>query len=294
MNLIQKFSFLMLEISGLFLLINFIVAIIQHYLPTEKIQQILGAKQKRGYIFAALLGGITPFCTCSTIPVLKGLLKAGAGFGSTMVFLFSSPLLNPVIVVLFMALLGMPVTLIYVGVALVFSIGAGILLEKLGFERYIIDSSNSNNCCCPQDNTSEPTIKNTMIESWNDSWKNYLSILPHLLISIGIGTLIYGYVPDDYLSQYIGNQNPFAIPIASVIGIPLYVRASVLLPLSSVLVSKGVSLGAVVALIIGGAGASLPEVILLKSLFKIPLVIAFLIVVLSMAITAGYIIQGLF
>ena len=289
LQIFQKFITIVGEISLLFLIINFLVSLIQQYLPEEKIQKILGVRQGRGYFFAALLGSITPFCTCSTIPMLKGLLKAKAGFGATMVFLFVSPLLNPIIVTLFVAILGIKITIFYVLIALFFGVGAGILLERLGFDRYIISQETPKYCCCGSKEEVE-VIPNRFSIAWKSSLKDFKEVIPHLLISAGVGALIYGYIPDNMLAEYIGDNNPFAIPVAAVIGIPLYVRASVLLPLVPILTSKGVSIGAMMALIIGGSGASLPEVILLKSLFKTPLIIAFLIVILSMALVAGYLI----
>ena len=289
MQIFQKFITIVGEISLLFLIINFLVSLIQQYLPEDKIQKILGARQGRGYFFAALLGSITPFCTCSTIPMLKGLLKAKAGFGATMVFLFVSPLLNPIIVTLFVAILGIKITIFYVLIALFFGVGAGILLERLGFDRYIISQETPKSCSCGSKEEVE-VIPNRFSIAWKSSLKDFKEVIPHLLISAGVGALIYGYVPDNMLAEYIGDSNPFAIPVAAVIGIPLYVRASVLLPLVPILTSKGVSIGAMLALIIGGSGASLPEVILLKSLFKTPLIIAFLTVILSMALVAGYLI----
>ncbi|MDK2818562.1 MAG: permease [Spirochaetota bacterium] len=288
-QIFQKFMTIVVEISVLFLIINFLVSLIQQYLPEEKIQKILGTRQGKGYFFAALLGSITPFCTCSTIPMLKGLLKAKAGFGATMVFLFVSPLLNPIIITLFVTILGLNITIFYICIALFFGIGSGILLEQLGFNRYIISQNTPKPCCCSS--TKESKLTSTRLSSaWQSSLNDFKNIIPHLLISAGAGAIIYGYVPDNILAEYIGDKNPFAIPVATVIGIPLYVRASVLLPLVPILTSKGVSMGAMLALIIGGSGASLPEVILLKSLFKTPLIIAFLFVILSMALAAGYLI----
>ena len=129
------FLFLSVELTILFLLISYIVGVLQEYIPPEKIQKILSSKNGKGYIVAGLMGSITPFCSCSTIPFLKGLLRANAGFGPMMVFLFTSPLLNPIIIGLFFATFGMKVTVSYFILAMGVSVVAGYLLEKLGFEK---------------------------------------------------------------------------------------------------------------------------------------------------------------
>lgn len=302
MQIFNKFIFLFTELSVLFLGITFIVQLIQQKLSSEKIQAILG-RQKGwlGYLMSAFLGSITPFCTCSTVPLLKGFIKAKVGFGAMMTFLFTSPLLNPIIIGMFWAMLGMKITIIYFIFALIFAIIASVLLEKWGFERFLISYTNSNECCASESSccakTSCESTKNNklrsmkfhtiLIKALTDSWKEFQRVFFHLIISCIIGAFVYEKVPTEFLQRYIGSDNFFSIPIAAIIGIPLYVRTSVLIPLSSVLIEKGVSLGAMMALIIGGGGASLPEIILLKSIFKKELLIAFIVVIMIMAIGAG-------
>ena len=282
---LHMFAFLAVELTLLFLLISYGVGVLQSYLPPQKIQQLLGAKQGKGYLIAAVLGAITPFCSCSTIPFLKGLLKARAGFGTMMVFLFASPLLNPIIIGLFVVTFGVKVTLFYFAVAMGASLLAGWVLEKLGYEKYIRteaqEDPQANGCCCG-------TKVNRWRKIWDSTWKDFKQVLPYLLFGIAIGSIIYGFMPTELVVKYAGENNPFAIPVASVIGIPLYIRAEAVIPLSAALAAKGMSLGAVMALIIGSAGASLTEVILLKSLFKTRLIVAFVTVILLMAIVAGY------
>ena len=124
-----------------------------------------------------------------------------------------------------------------------------------------------------------------------DGWLQFKAIFLYLLLGVAFGSLVYGFVPTEFIARYASGDSPLAVPIAAVIGIPLYVRAEALIPLSAVLVTKGMGLGAIMALIIGGAGASLTEVILLKSMFRMPMIIAFLTVILGMAVSAGYLFQ---
>ncbi|HIQ15833.1 MAG TPA: permease, partial [Leucothrix sp.] len=144
---LEMFVFLATELTILFLLISFLVGVLQEYIPPEKIKNILSSKHGKGYIIAALLGAITPFCSCSTIPFLKGLLRAKAGFGPMMVFLFSSPLLNPIVIVLFVVTFGMKVASLYFIMAMSVSITAGYFLEKFGFGRFIKPLVDNNSTC---------------------------------------------------------------------------------------------------------------------------------------------------
>ncbi|HIF9316294.1 permease [Photobacterium damselae] len=337
----DMFVFLAAELTILFIAISYLVGVLQEFLTPEKIQSILSSRKGKGYFVAALLGAITPFCSCSTIPFLKGLLRARAGFGPMMVFLFSSPLLNPVIIGLFVVTFGWKVAVFYFAIALIVSVVAGYLLEKLGFERYVkpeaYQDSSVSSCgtrcgetkptqtsCCTESTASkhvEPTssccstkpatntqkkenetsccssqpVEKTLqkpqsrwVRIWHSTWKDFKQVLPYLLLGIAIGSFIYGFIPTDLIAKYAGAGKWYAIPVAAVIGIPLYIRAEAVIPLSAALVKKGMALGSVMALIIGSAGASLTEVILLKSIFKTPMIIAFVSVILTMAISAGF------
>tara|TARA_B110000211_G_C14015683_1_gene525268 strand:- start:113 stop:1030 length:918 start_codon:yes stop_codon:yes gene_type:complete len=293
---LNMFVFLAVELTILFLLISYLVGILQVYIPPAKIQSILSGKKGKGYVVAGLLGAITPFCSCSTIPFLKGLLRARAGFGTMMVFLFASPLLNPIIIGLFAVTFGLQVTVFYFTMAMGVSVVAGYTLEKLGFEKYVKPEAylapESKGCgsTCSANNT--PVNKWKKI--WDTTWIDFKKVLPYLIGGIALGSLIYGFMPTEFVAKIANENNPFAIPVAAVIGIPLYIRAEAVIPLSAALAAKGMSLGAVMALIIGSAGASLTEVILLKSIFKNTMIVAFLAVILSMAVSAGYLYSVIF
>jgi len=293
---VEMFLFLAFELSVLYLVISYAVAYLQTKIPPAKIQSILSGQGGRGYVIAAFLGAITPFCSCSTIPFLKGLLRAQAGFGTMMVFLFSSPLLNPIIIGLFAVTFDLKVTVFYFCVAMSVSIIAGVLLEKLGFERYIKESAYEvpKPSCCGSSCGGPAKPVSLWRKLWNSTWADFKSVTPYLFGGILIGALIYGFMPTEFIASVASSDNPFAIPVSAVIGIPLYIRAEAVIPLSMALASKGMSLGAVMALIIGSAGASLTEVILLKSIFKNTLVVSFVCVILTMAISAGFLYQLIF
>lgn len=299
-NSADMFIQLFVELSLLFIIISYAVALINQKLPAEKIQKLLGGRQGRGYLTAAALGAVTPFCSCSTIPMLIGLLKARAGFGPTMTFLFTSPLLNPIVIALFIPVLGLQVTLWYAGLALSASIIAGGLLQYFGFNRYIKqemlktkasgcstsgDVNQVTSCCGSTEKQNEPTIWQ---KAWEESWSLFRSMFPYMLIAMLIGAFVHGFVPADFFAEVAGADNPAAIPTAALIGIPLYIRVTALLPLVGSFIAKGVSIGAIIALVIGSGGASLPEMILLRRLFYWPLMLAFLVVIFSMAVISGF------
>ena len=284
------FAFLAVELTALFLLISYLVGVLQEHIPPTKIQAILSGENGKGYLVAGFLGAITPFCSCSTIPFLKGLLRAKAGFGTMMVFLFASPLLNPIIIGLFAVTFGLGVTVFYFMMAMGVSVLAGYTLEKLGFERFI----KSEAYVYPNEvgpgrgcgDLKAPANKWKSI--WQVTWADFKKVLPYLIGGIALGSMIYGFMPTEFVSAMASDNNPLAVPIAAIIGIPLYIRAEAVIPLSAALAAKGMGLGAVMALIIGSAGASLTEVILLKSIFKNQMIVAFLTVIVGMAIGAGY------
>ncbi|MFS1525975.1 permease [Microbulbifer sp. 2304DJ12-6] len=290
------FVLLTAELTGLFLVISYAVGYLQTKLPPERIQRILSDKHGHGYVAAGFLGAITPFCSCSTIPFLKGLLRAKAGFGTMMVFLFASPLLNPIIIGLFIVTFGPQVTLFYFVVAMSVSVLGGIILEKLGFEKYVKPQSyqepKPSECSTDCGEKTEPVA--TWKKVWISTWSDFRRVLPFLLGGIAIGSLIYGFMPTEFVAHVASENNPFAVPVAAIIGIPLYIRAEAVIPLSAALTAKGMGLGAVMALIIGSAGASLTEVILLKSIFRNQMIVAFLVVILGMATGAGFLYHFLF
>ena len=284
------FAFLAVELTALFLLISYLVGVLQEHIPPTKIQAILSGENGKGYLVAGFLGAITPFCSCSTIPFLKGLLRAKAGFGTMMVFLFASPLLNPIIIGLFAVTFGLGVTVFYFMMAMGVSVLAGYTLEKLGFERFIKSEA------YVYPNEVDPgrgcgdfkAPANKWKSIWQVTWADFKKVLPYLIGGIALGSMIYGFMPTEFVSAMASDNNPLAVPIAAIIGIPLYIRAEAVIPLSAALAAKGMGLGAVMALIIGSAGASLTEVILLKSFFKNQMIVAFLTVIVGMAIGAGY------
>lgn len=330
------------ELILIFIAISFLVGILMEYLPPSRIREFLSNRFTwMQYLIGSGLGAVTPFCSCSTVPITAGLLKGGVPFGPTMAFLFASPVLNPIIIAMLLSLFDIEVTAIYVIITFLGSMLLAAILSKMGMERHVkpllsfqtvsnntlsnccesgtakplitLNTIQSVGCCNPQTSKSVPqqTIKasccsvdfNEDLHTLNTTFKDkikkasitafdtFKGVFWYLLLGAGIGAFIYGFFPQDLVVKVAGPGNPWSIPIAALIGVPMYIRAETIIPISAALVGKGMGLGTVLALIIGGAGASIPELIILGSMFKKRLVFAFAINVFIVAIVSGYLVE---
>jgi hypothetical protein len=287
---LQFFAIISGELIVLFFVISFLVAMMQEYVPASTVQRLLTGRGLRGNIVGAGLGAVTPFCSCSTIPVTVGLLNASAPFGATMSFLVSSPILNPVILGLLVTLFGWKFTLFYGVSSFVLAVAVGAVWQFFGLEKDVknVRLVGEADALLPTD------FKSRLRRAGRAAFGLFRVSLPYLLIGAGIGSLIYGVVPGTWIASVAGADNPFAIPVAAVIGVPLYIRAETLIPIGMALKAQGMSIGAVTALIIAGAGASIPEVILLNTIFRPRLVAVFVLTIFTVAIGVGYIANLLF
>lgn len=281
-----KFFFLILaELTVLFLAISTLVGLVFQYLSEETLRRWLSRKGWLGNSLGAALGAVTPFCSCSTIPMTVGLLRAGVPFGATMSFVLASPLLNPIILTMLLAMLGWKACLAYGIITFLMAMVSGAILEALGLAK---DVKNVRISVGAQKNDVLPTFGGKLSHSFSGAWSDFRSVLFFLIAGVAIGAVVYGYVPGNFVARLAGPQNPLAIPIAAVIGIPLYVRAETVIPIGLALTQKGMSLGAVIALVIGGAGMSIPEMSMLAGIFKVRLVAIFVGVVFFTAVIAGF------
>lgn len=283
---IKTFLMLFFELLILFIIVSFIVSLIQQVVSEEKIKRLLSKpNQAISYILGMVFGAMTPFCSCSTIPILAGLLNSKVPFGPAMSFLIASPLMNPLIVFMLWALLGWRVAIVYFVVLAIFSILTGFVFSKMN----LAESYKGVNV--KGDGFFANKTGSRVKQALNDAWAFLYPMLPYLFIGVFIGAFIYGFVPETFITKYASGDGVIAVLIASVIGIPMYIRPETMLPIAEALVSKGMSLGTVVALIIGGAGASIPEVVLLSKLFKKKFVVSFVIAILVVAVATGLIVN---
>lgn len=283
---IKTFLMLFFELLILFIIVSFIISLIQQVVSEEKIKRLLSKpNQAISYILGMVFGAMTPFCSCSTIPILAGLLNSKVPFGPAMSFLIASPLMNPLIVFMLWALLGWRVAIVYFVVLAIFSILTGFVFSKMN----LAESYKGVNV--KGDGFFANKTGSRVKQALNDAWAFLYPMLPYLFIGVFIGAFIYGFVPETFITKYASGDGVIAVLIASVIGIPMYIRPETMLPIAEALVSKGMSLGTVVALIIGGAGASIPEVVLLSKLFKKKFVVSFVIAILVVAVATGLIVN---
>jgi len=292
METLKYFIFITTELTVLFLGISTLVALMLMYVPQEKIKRYMSGKGILGNFVGALIGSLTPFCACSTIPLTLGFLEIGIPFGAVMSFVISSPLMNPIILTMMVVLMGMKAALVYLFVTFICAVIFGVILEKIGGGKLVkhvrIKSvGNAEKEAIPN------SFRDKLTLSFQKALGDFRGVLVYLLVGVGIGAVIYGYLPGDFVLKFAGPDNPLAIPVAAAIGVPLYIRAETAIPIGLALMQKGMSVGAVIALIIGGAGMAIPEMSMLTSIFRKKLVAAIVAVIFLTAVTGGFIFNAI-
>ena len=273
-NAINFFVFDTTKIFILLAVIIFAVSILRSFLPREKVREILTHKHLyTGNILASLLGIITPFCSCSAVPLFLGFVEAGVPLGVTFSFLVASPMINEVALILLLGMFGWKIALIYIMSGLVISILSGIVIGKMKVEN-LVDSSPYQSA---KNNTDSPkmTRRERIIYAKNYTLKILKKVWPYILLGIGVGAWIHGYVPEDFLAKYAGSDKWYAVPLAVLIGIPLYSNAAGIIPLVGALTEKGVSIGTTLAFMMSVTALSLPEFMILKKIMKTKLILIF-------------------
>jgi hypothetical protein len=284
---LQYFLTITIELTVLFIGISALVALLLMYIPQSKIQKWMSGRGIRGNVMGAVAGSVTPFCACSTVPMAKGLLDAGVTFGAVMSFIIASPLLNPIILGMLIALVGWKACIAYFVLVFGLSVLFGVVLGKLGGVTQVKQLAGCG-CCGAGEADAPKTFTAKLKQAFIKAWGDYKSVLVFLLIGVGIGSLIYGYLPQEFVLKYAGGKSPLAIPVAAIIGIPMYIRTETAIPIGLALMAKGMSIGAVIALIIGGAGMAIPEMTMLASIFKKKTVAAIVAAVFFTAVISGY------
>ncbi len=263
------------KILLLLTVIVFAVSIIRSFLPPEKIRFILSGKGKyTGNVLASLLGIITPFCSCSAVPLFLGFVQAGVPLGVTFSFLVASPMINEVALVLLFGLFGWKIALIYIFSGLVISILSGIVIGKMNVESllepFVLQAGQGQQTALPQ-----MDWQNRIDYALGYTRDIVKKVWLYIIIGIGIGAFIHGYIPTDLLARYAGRGSWYAVPLAVLVGIPLYSNAAGVIPLVGVLTEKGVSMGTALAFMMSVTALSLPEFMILKKVMKVKLILIF-------------------
>ncbi|OQX99517.1 MAG: hypothetical protein B6I20_09865 [Bacteroidetes bacterium 4572_117] len=279
--------------------IVFLMGIINSYFPVERVRNYLSRKKLYGfeYLSASLFGVVTPFCSCSSVPLFIGFVKGGIPLGVTFSFLVTSPLVNEVAIGLFLGLFGVKVTLVYVLSGVLLGTISGAILQKLKLEKNLTDWVKNvlkNSQAETEIFEGKQNFKSRLPIIWQEATKILKGVLPYVLIGIAIGGIMHGYIPEGFFEQYIGKDNPFAVPLAVIIAVPMYSNASGILPVVQVLVAKGIPLGTAIAFMMGVVGLSLPEAMLLKKVMTMKLIGIFFGVVTICIIISGFMFNIIF
>lgn len=290
-------NFFVFDTIKIFILLGFItilMGIINSYFPIDKVRNFLAKRKWYGldYFLASFFGTITPFCSCSSVPLFIGFVKGGIPLGVTLAFLISSPLVDAVSVAMFLGMFGWKVTIVYVVSGIVLSMIAGYTLGKLKLEHLLTDWVKKileNKQVADESYVEE---KQTFLQRLPGIGKEALDIVKgvslYILIGIAIGGLMHGFIPTGFFEAYISKDNPFAVPIAVVIGVPMYSNAAGVLPIMQVLVQKGIPIGTAIAFMMAVVGLSIPEGLLLKKVMSTKMLFIFYGVVTACIIISGY------
>lgn len=273
----------------------FIISFIRTYIPPNKVKETLEKRHKYlGNFIAALIGIITPFCSCSAVPLFIGFVEAGVPLGVTFSFLISSPMINEIAIILLLGLFGWQITAFYIISGFIIAVIGGIIIGKLKMETeledYVYETLEKMKALGAADiELPRPTLRERYMIARNEMKDILRRVSPYIVIAIAIGGWIHGYLPEDFLLQYAGSGNILAVPLAVLIGVPLYSNAAGTIPLISALIEKGMAAGTALALMMSITALSLPEMIILRKVMK-PKLLATFIAILAVSITlTGYI-----
>ncbi|MCB9202450.1 MAG: permease [Flavobacteriales bacterium] len=283
-----------IKIILLLFLVTLFMGIINSYFPVDRVRDFLSRKKLYGfqYILASSFGVVTPFCSCSSVPLFIGFVRGGIPLGVTFAFLITSPLVNEVAIGLFIGLFGIKITTIYIINGILLGTVSGLILEQLKLEKYLtpwVKNILKNSKKEQQKSVADAqNLRPQFPIIWKDALQILKGVIPYVLIGIAIGGLIHGYIPNNLLEKYMSKDNFFAVPLATLLAVPMYMNASGVIPVVQVLVEKGIPLGTAIAFMMGIVGLSLPEAMLLKKVMTTKLIIVFFGIVTLCIIISGY------
>jgi uncharacterized membrane protein YraQ (UPF0718 family) len=284
------------KIFALLVVIVFVMGLFRTMLAPEKVRSTIEGKSRGlGYLLAVVLGAVTPFCSCSSVPLFIGFLEAGIPLGVTMAFLITSPLVNEVAVVILASIMGWKLTAVYVGTGMAVGMLGGLVIDRLRMERYVEGYVWTIKVgCCAGGDEPDLSVRGRVRYAWGEVRDIVGRIWLYVLIGIGIGAGLHGYVPQELFARYAGPDNPFAVPVAVLMGLPLYSNATGIIPVAEALIAKGVPIGTVVAFMMSVVAISIPEFVMLRKVLK-PQMLVFFAGFLTVAfIGVGTLLNALF
>lgn len=283
-----------IKIFILLFFITLIMGLINSYFPVEKVRDALQKRKWYGldYFVASFFGTVTPFCSCSSVPLFIGFVQGGIPLGVTLAFLISSPLVDAVTVAMFLGMFGLKTTLIYLISGILLSMIAGYILGRMKLEPLLTDWVQkiiANKQAAESFEVEKRTFKQRIPDIFTEAIAIIKGVSIYIIIGVAIGGLMHGYIPTGFFEQYITKENPFAVPIAVLVGVPMYSNTAGILPIMQVLVEKGIPLGTVVAFSMSVVALSIPEALLLKKIMTTKMLSIFFAVVTVCIIISGYI-----
>lgn len=284
---IQFFLYDVIKISILLCVLIFIISYIQSYFPPERSKQILGKFHGiKANIISALLGTVTPFCSCSSIPLFIGFTSGGLPLGVTFSFLISSPMVDLGSLVLLMSIFGIKVAFVYVMIGLVIAVVGGTIIERLHMEEYVEDFiKNASNI---EMEGSTLTRKDRIEYAKEQVNETFHKVFPYILVGVGIGAYIHNWIPEEWITMILGSDNPFGVILATIIGVPMYADIFGTIPVAEALLAKGAQLGTILAFMMAVTTLSLPSLIMLKKAVKPKLLMLFIAICVLGIVIVGY------
>ncbi len=292
----QALNFFVFDTLKIFLLLFFIttiMGIVNSYFPVEKVRNFLSRKKMYGleYFFAAVFGVITPFCSCSSVPLFIGFVKGGIPLGITFTYLITAPLVNEVAIAIFIGAFGLKVTAIYVVTGIILGILGGFTLGKLKLEKYLtpwVQGVITNAATEDKLETEKASLRQRMPGILKEAFSIVKGIAIYIVIGIAVGGAMHGFLPTGFFEQYINKDQWYAVPLAVIMGVPMYSNAAGVIPVVQVLVAKGIPLGTAIAFMMGVIGLSLPEAMLLKKVMTWTLIAIYFGTIAFFMILSGY------
>ena len=284
---VQFFLYDVIKITILLCTLIFVISYIQSYFPPERSKRILGRfKGIWANIISALLGTVTPFCSCSSIPLFMGFTSAGLPIGVTFSFLISSPMVDLGSLVLLMSIFGVKVAVLYVVVGLVIAVVGGTVLDKMGMKKYVEDFILNAGSV----DIESPTLtkKDRVVFAKEQVVNTFKKVFPYILLGVGVGAVIHNWIPQDVIESVLGSNNPFGVILATLVGIPMYADIFGTIPVAEALLAKGAQLGTILSFMMAVTALSLPSMIMLRKAIKPKLLGAFIAVCAIGIILTGY------
>jgi len=282
------------KVMTLLLGISFVVGTLQTWLQAENVRRLLGGKRTfAGNILASGIGIFTPFCSCSAVPLFIGFLKGGVPLGVTFSYLIAAPMVNEVAMALLWGLFGFKVTAIYVAFGVALAILGGTAIGLLRLEKWVEPFIWKIQAASLDGGSSAMPFGQRMREGWRSSREIFGAVWPYIVGGIGVGAGIHGYLPQDLIARWAGPENPFAVPVAVIIGVPLYANIAGVLPITEALVGKGLPLGTVLSFTMAVTALSLPEMVILRKVLRPQLLAVFIAVMTAGIIGVGYLFNAL-